>query len=232
MTTKLWITGALLAGAISLVYAQAGYESPKAGEDKGAHERPAIKAYAGTGSLQVSKEYDKAFVESAIQNNLFGTKVFELVQKRSTNTEIKDYARRLQDDHKQSLEQLKAIAKSRNWDAPVKVEKWQQELFDRLSEKDPVDLDSCFLFEMAGLHYKEILEYKFVAKKSEDPEIKAFAARTIPTLQEHLQMTTKLTEQLAGVRPPYVSGSEKGSGMEKGDTEKGGIEKGGGTEMK
>ena len=235
MTTKSWIVGAVLAGlsagAISLVYAQAGYEAPKANEEKGISGRH-IMPYVGTGTLQVSKDFDKNFVEKAISGNLFGTKLFDLIQQKSTHPEIKDFARRLQEDHKQSLERLKTIAKNKNWTVSEKPEKWQEGLLERLSTMDPADLDSCFLFEMVGLHYNEIMAYKFVAKKAEDPEVKAFAVQTIPTLYEHLEMTLKLTEQLTGVRPPHVGGVMERMEHWKEKHEKGGIEKGGGMEEK
>jgi putative membrane protein len=42
--------------------------------------------------------------------------------------------------------------------------------------------------DMVKDHKKDVKEFQKEAKSAKDPDVKSFAAKTTPTLQEHLQM--------------------------------------------
>jgi putative membrane protein len=213
MTTKLLITGALLAGLISFVYAQTDSGSPPApppsatpGVTGGGQEEPGMGAIRapGEGTLQVGKDFDKQFLTCAIKNDIFQMKLGQTVNQKASNSEIKQFAQRMHDEHKQHLEQLKKTAQSKNWDAPEKADKWQQEYLDYITKLDALDLEQHYLFGQVACHYANVLANKFAANKAQDPEIRSLAMRDVPTLQEHLRMATRLTERVAGVQAPQM----------------------------
>jgi len=45
---------------------------------------------------------------------------------------------------------------------------------------------------MLSDHTKDVSEFEKQSTKGTDPDLKAFAAKTLPTLQEHLQMAKAL----------------------------------------
>jgi putative membrane protein len=45
---------------------------------------------------------------------------------------------------------------------------------------------------MLSDHMKDVKEFEKQSTKGADPDIKAFASKTLPTLQEHLQMAKSL----------------------------------------
>ena len=47
---------------------------------------------------------------------------------------------------------------------------------------------------MVDDHKKDVADFKKEASSGKDPEVKAFAAKTLPTLQEHLQMAQKTND--------------------------------------
>jgi len=51
---------------------------------------------------------------------------------------------------------------------------------------------------MLSDHRKDVSEFKKVADKSKDGDLKAFAGKTLPTLQEHLTMAQNLNESVKG----------------------------------
>lgn len=226
MTTKLLIAGALLAGLITFAFAQnesgtPGYTSPNAApttpgardtETPGTYgrEREGVRDREGlhepgmhTGKLTVGKEFDKEYVTSAIKCDIFAMKIGQKVAEKATNPDIKQYAQKLHDSHKQNLEQLKQLANSKNWEAPEKAENWQQEYITHLGRLDTAQLERHFLFAQVGFHQQEVLANKFAAQKAQDPEIRSLAMRSVPKMQNHLQMASRLTEQLTGIEPEF-----------------------------
>ena len=50
------------------------------------------------------------------------------------------------------------------------------------------EFDRAYMDHMVKDHKKDIAEFRKQASSGKDPEIKAFAAKSLPTLQEHLKM--------------------------------------------
>jgi putative membrane protein len=51
---------------------------------------------------------------------------------------------------------------------------------------------------MVSDHKKDVKEFEKATKNLSDPELKAFAEKTLPTLQEHLTQAQNLDAQLKG----------------------------------
>ena len=62
----------------------------------------------------------------------------------------------------------------------------------KLQEKQGQEFDKAFMKHMVKDHEKDVKEFEEASKKAEDSDVKAFAAKTLTTLQEHLD-TAKAT---------------------------------------
>jgi putative membrane protein len=54
-----------------------------------------------------------------------------------------------------------------------------------------------YVDEMVKDHRKDVAEFKKQSQQAKDPELKSWASKTLPTLQQHLDMA----ERLAAARP-------------------------------
>lgn len=51
---------------------------------------------------------------------------------------------------------------------------------------------------MVADHKKDVGEFQKEAKSGKDPEVKAWAATTLPTVEEHLRMISDLQKTIGG----------------------------------
>jgi putative membrane protein len=52
------------------------------------------------------------------------------------------------------------------------------------------DVDRAYMTHMVADHKKDIAEFEREASSGQDADLKAFAAKTLPTLREHLKLAT------------------------------------------
>ncbi len=65
-----------------------------------------------------------------------------------------------------------------------------------LKKKQGADLDKAYMKEMVKDHKEDLKKFNSQAKDGKDPELKAFAAKTVPVLQEHLKLAQEIQKKL------------------------------------
>jgi putative membrane protein len=58
----------------------------------------------------------------------------------------------------------------------------------KLEKLQGAAFDKAYMDDMVKDHKKDVKDFQKQSKSAKDPEVKNFAAQTLPTLQEHLQM--------------------------------------------
>ena len=62
----------------------------------------------------------------------------------------------------------------------------------KLSAMSGAEFDRAYMNMMVSDHNKDVAEFEKESTKGGDPDLKAFAAKTLPTLKEHQQMAKAL----------------------------------------
>ena len=104
------------------------------------------------------------------------------------------------DDHSKANDQLKQIATSKGVNLPTALERSTQRELDKLSMMSGAEFDREYMKHMVSDHRKDVSDFKSEANRANDPDVKQFAASTLPTLQQHLdlaQSTEKATRNEA-----------------------------------
>ena len=127
----------------------------------------------------------------------------KLVETKATNAGVKSYARLLVADHGAHAKQVAALEKSSNLTpvAPVNdasAQEHQQTLDRFTSLAKGVDFDTAFVNHAVEEHQKEIAELQSAEQSLQQPEVKAFIAKTITVMQKHLDRAQALQKQLPG----------------------------------
>ena len=63
------------------------------------------------------------------------------------------------------------------------------------------EFDRAYMDHMVKDHKKDVAEFKTQAESGKDPQIKAFAAKTLPTLQEHLKLAEATHAEVRKAKP-------------------------------
>jgi putative membrane protein len=59
---------------------------------------------------------------------------------------------------------------------------------DRLSKLSGGEFDAAYMRDMLKDHQEDVAEFQSAANNAQDPGVRAFASKTLPTLQDHLRM--------------------------------------------
>ncbi len=59
---------------------------------------------------------------------------------------------------------------------------------DKLSKSSGAEFDRQYANAMVKDHKEDVKEFSKEADKGKDPDVRAFASKTLPTLKEHLKM--------------------------------------------
>lgn len=176
------IVRSLLIVAVALF---AGILSAQVSTDSSSSPRPGIM------TTELSRR-DRNFLEKAAQSGHKEVAVSQAVVSRLVTPGAKDFAQRMIADHTAASTELQALAMKRGITLPTPKDdltrSWAK------AEADD-DFDEDYLEEMIDDHEDAVALFKRGAK-SKDPEIAAFAAKTLPKLEHHLQTARTLEKAL------------------------------------
>jgi len=112
----------------------------------------------------------------------------KLAAQNATNDSVKQFGQKMVDDHSKANEELKAAAGTQKIDIPVSLDSKHQATIDRLSKLSGSAFDRAYVKEMVKDHDEDVKEFQKESQNGQDSAIRAFAAKTLPTLQEHQRM--------------------------------------------
>ena len=84
------------------------------------------------------------------------------------------------------------LASSKGMTLPTALDEKHQKEVTKLSAMSGAEFDRAYSKMMLSDHTKDVSEFEKESTRGTDADLKAFAAKTLPTLQEHLQMARAL----------------------------------------
>jgi putative membrane protein len=139
---------------------------------------------------------DVAFLQKAAEGGLAEVKLAKMVQGKAENGDVKAFAARLERDHTAANEALTGLAAGKSVTLPTAPAKTLAALEARLSKVSGAAFDRAYVAAMIDDHRKDIAAFEKAALHAADPEVKAFAEKTLPTLKDHLQQAQGLSTAL------------------------------------
>jgi len=137
--------------------------------------------------------HDKAFFEKAAKSGLKEVAVSQAVMGKLSNQAVRDFANMMVTDHTAANTELMALAARKGVMLPDESKK-DAKLTEKWSEKGG-NVDKKYVKEMLDDHEDAVELFK-KASKSDDPDVAAFAQKTLPTLEHHWNMAKDLKKSL------------------------------------
>lgn len=141
---------------------------------------------------QDKKDFDSDFMTKAASGGMLEVELGRLVAQRGATSEGKQFGQQMVDDHTKANEELKALAAQMNITLPTTLGEDHREVLDDVTDEKGVDMDKKYLQEMVKDHEEDVKEYTEASVRATDPDIKAFAAKNVPVLKEHLSMAQRM----------------------------------------
>ena len=153
-------------------------------------------AAGGTQGAAMSSD-DKEFMTKAAQGSMLEVALGQEVAKRTTSPDVKAFANRMVADHGKAKDELKQLATKKGLALPTELKEDKREDIDEITKESGPKLDHKYVKEMVDDHEDDVEEFRDAAKEVKDPELRAWAARTLPILESHLAQAKELKAKLA-----------------------------------
>ncbi len=141
-----------------------------------------------------SSNADSSFVKKAAMGGMAEVELGNLAQQKASNDAVKQFGSRMVQDHGKANDELKQIASSKGIDLPTALDSSHKKDVDRLGKLSGAQFDRAYMDHMVSDHKKDVSEFKKEASSGKDADVKAFASKTLPTLEEHLKMAQQTND--------------------------------------
>lgn len=148
-----------------------------------------------TGGIAVDQS-DAEFATKAAVGGMAEVELGKLALTKTSNAQLKEFANMMVNDHGKANAELMAVAKMKNITLPGMVDEDHQKKMNDLQQKSGADFDKAYTDAMVDGHKSTLKLMNDEAKDGKDADLKAFASKTAPVVQTHLDMITKIQKTL------------------------------------
>jgi putative membrane protein len=192
----------LFIGAICIAPPVALTQSPADSQTKGA----AINSTPGTttipnpadqlgnvGGMKADQQaaIDKIFVKKAMQGSIAEVQLGELTLQKSNNDQVKQFARKMIDDHTKLNEQMRPVAQQLGVEIPTEASKKDKSVMNKMQALSGAAYDQAYIKEMVKDHKQDLSEFRMEASNG---HVRDAATQGSKIISEHLQMAQQLAK--------------------------------------
>jgi putative membrane protein len=143
---------------------------------------------------------DKSFVDKAATGGMAEVQLSKLAMEKGQSMEVKQFARKMVEDHTKANTELKQIAQKKDITVPTKLDEKHEAALDKLSKLSGAEFDQEYMRVMTQDHDETIKLLKNEAQNGQDPELKSFAMKTLPVVEKHDDMAHMDQKQLGKMK--------------------------------
>ena len=130
---------------------------------------------------------DTHFIMEAATGGIMEVEMGKLCATQSKNFHVKSLGAMIVDDHTKANAELKTIAANKNLVLPATMNAKDQQMYDGMAKKTGSEFDQAYVKMMVTDHEGDLSDFKKESADGKDADISAFATKTIPVLQKHLE---------------------------------------------
>jgi putative membrane protein len=141
---------------------------------------------------------DTRFIKEAAQGGMAEVVLGQLAVEKASSSDVKKFGQRMVDDHTKANDELKELASQKNIDLPQRLTAKDKATKAALEKLSGEQFDQAYMKDMVKDHKKDVSDFRRESRTAPDPDVKKFAAQTLPTLEDHLK-------QAESIAPPVAS---------------------------
>lgn len=168
----------------------------------------APSAGMNTPAASALSKADQKIVMGMARANMAEVEAGKMAVSKSTNAEVKAFAQRMIDDHTKALNDVTTLAQTKGVTLPTELDRKHKAMAAKLGKLEGDAFDRAYM-KQAGVadHTKVHAMLKKDATRAKDPDVKALAAKMMPTVEQHLTTAKGM---------PMMSMKDGGKSMSKG----------------
>ena len=156
----------------------------------------AVESGTKTGTAASLAAKDRKFIEEAAKGGIAEVQLATLARQKAGSDEVKQFAQRMLDDHGKANDALKKLASGKGVDLPTDMDAKEKRELERLQKLSGATFDREYMKHMVSDHEKDVKLFEQEAQSGQDAEVKAWAAKHLPTLREHLTQAKSVHDRL------------------------------------
>jgi putative membrane protein len=141
---------------------------------------------------------DEVFAKQAAMGGLAEVQLSQLAMQKAHSTDVKQFARKMVEDHSKANMELQRIAEKQKLTLPEKLDGERQETYDKLAKMSGPEFDRAYMKAMTQDHDATVTRFKNESLYGQDPELKSFAMRTLPIIERHDSMAHTDSSKVKG----------------------------------
>ena len=140
---------------------------------------------------------DAPFIGTAAMDGLAEIEHGRLATRNASSPGVKRFAQRMVDDHQKTGGELKELASRKEVTLATKLDDQHQARQDDLAKLTGAAFDQAYMARMVEAHLQAVALFQQEVKKGQDPDVKAWAAKTLPMIQEHVKLASSINASLS-----------------------------------
>jgi putative membrane protein len=213
-SAHIWVLTVILAGGLWAIAGNAGIKSQDQNQNANSNttgnanrmqNRNANKAgnrnTGATGEqagMANMSSQDRNFLMDAAMGGMMEVELGQVATQKGGSDAVKQFGQRMVDDHSKANTELMSLASNKSITLPSTLDEKHREQVTKLSNMSGPEFDRAYSKLMVSDHTKDVAEFEKEGTRGADPDLKAFASKTLPTLQEHLQLAKTLPGNQGG----------------------------------
>ena len=145
---------------------------------------------------------DKNFIMEAGIGGMEEVELGRLATQKGSSDAVKQFGQKMVDDHSKANDELTQLAKSKGINVPAELDAKHKADVEKFSKLSGAAFDKAYSKAMLDDHNKDVAAFERQSLSGTDPDLKAFAAKTLPTLKTHLELAKALNAKPATAMKP------------------------------
>ena len=136
------------------------------------------------------------FATEAARGGMAEVELGRLAAQKAADPSVREFGQRMVADHSRANAELKSLAAKKGMKLPNDMNSDQKSEMDKLAKISGAEFDKEYMSAMLKDHEDDVKAFETQSKDGNDADVKAFAAKTLPTLQGHLQMARDAAQKV------------------------------------
>ncbi len=145
---------------------------------------------------------DQIFAAAAAASNLSEVAMARIALGRGSSDEVKLFAQSMLADHSKANNELIALATSKAMGVPMALEIQDRAAEAVLLGKTGDDFDKAYAHQQLAAHIGAVALFEAEAERGRDPQMRAWAARMLPTVRDHKARVKRMHDDLEAKSRP------------------------------
>jgi len=171
---------------------------PASGSNNSSSANSSSSNTSNSASTSSDANADQHFISEAAKGNRAEVQLGQMMVSKATDPNVKKFAQMMVDDHTKALNQLQQIAQNKNITLPDGLPDDAKDLQDKINNESGKQLDKDYMDAMVQDHQKDVQEFQDASNNAQDKDVKQWAGKMVPKLQQHLKKAQQVDSKVGG----------------------------------